>query len=73
MKKPRNWIAVHGHFRTGAGPHKGVKDRPRNNHWEYEIPHEVHISNLVYFMSKLGVEPDKTNIVLSKCKWYGST
>ncbi len=21
QKKPRNWMAVHAHFKTGAGPH----------------------------------------------------
>jgi len=25
MKKPRNWLAVHAHFKTGAGKHKSKK------------------------------------------------
>jgi hypothetical protein len=25
VKKPRNWLAVHAHFKTGSGSHKDKK------------------------------------------------
>ena len=34
MAKPRNWLAVHAHFRSGSGPHTGeIKSGPSAAEW----------------------------------------
>lgn len=29
VRQPRNWLAIHAHFRTGAGKHESRKSRGR--------------------------------------------